>query len=137
MTTGHKRLLKLAEHLEHGKLGHDKFDFMFISADYDTGAGKSCGTMGCAIGELPYAFPEDFKMDEDRNPLLRRGRSEYESDDQCKWFGIDQQERLHLFFPDEQSPLLFGGTDLSVNATKEQVAANIRAFVAKKLEVPK
>lgn len=46
-----RRLLKLATHLETGKLGHRHFYF----GAYNLGAvtANKCGTSGCAIGELP------------------------------------------------------------------------------------
>lgn len=42
------RLLKIAEHLEAGKLGHKKFDFRY----FNNGAkdARGCGTSGCAVG---------------------------------------------------------------------------------------
>lgn len=53
-----ERLLKLAEHLEHGKLGHDKFKINVISQKIIRNG--SPVTYGCGIGELPFAFPEIF-----------------------------------------------------------------------------
>ncbi len=53
-----ERLLKLAEHLEHGELGHDYFDIQ--SFNEGSSAKKPCGSAGCAIGECPIVFPHDW-----------------------------------------------------------------------------
>ena len=44
-----ERLLRLADHLDHGKLGHEEFDFK----QYNDTTESMCGTAGCAIGECP------------------------------------------------------------------------------------
>ncbi len=48
-----ERLLALADHLERGKLGHEKFDF----GCYNNTDSNVCGTAGCGIGECPILFP--------------------------------------------------------------------------------
>ena len=61
-TPNYERLEKLANHLLHGKLGHETFDF----SKYNNGSFgkyaeerlKYCGTAGCAIGECPFVFEE-------------------------------------------------------------------------------
>lgn len=52
------RLMKLAEHLESGTLGHDNFDF----SAWNRGNRKenNCGTNGCALGECPILFPKEW-----------------------------------------------------------------------------
>jgi hypothetical protein len=49
-------LFAWANHLINEKLGNDNFDFTNYHHE------KSCGTFGCAIGELPYVFPETFYL---------------------------------------------------------------------------
>jgi hypothetical protein len=127
-----ERLLKLAEHLETGKLGHEQFDFGHYNVDLDlNAAGPKCGAFGCAIGECPILFPDDWKFDGCGLPSLRIG-SVYASSDARSFFDIDISECDHLFYPDSQVPDLHGGVNLGICATKEEVAANIRSFVALK-----
>ncbi len=133
-----ERLLKLADHLEYGKIGHAKFDFSVLNSDETRlpMRGK-CGTLGCAIGECPIAFPEDWGFFETgirifNNPAADEWRSVTE------FFQITQYAAQHLFMPFDQDVEKYGGEHLGDNATKEKVAANIRVFV-KKMEdsVPK
>ena len=52
-----QNLLRLAAHLENGRPGgHEVFDFRFVHIGEPTEI--HCGTRGCALGELPAAFPE-------------------------------------------------------------------------------
>lgn len=65
-----QRLLKLARHLQKGKLGHLEFNFYdwhqtfkHASTYKHYSVPKSqqrsyCGFAGCAVGEIPVAFPE-------------------------------------------------------------------------------
>lgn len=120
-----ERLLKLATHLESGKLGHKRFDFAEIS----------CGTAGCAMGELPFAFKSEWVQskgcfEDEYSPKLR-GSSGYWWDDVRSFFDVSKKEMYHLFYHGCQEPDDLGGTRLGKDATKEQVASNIRAFVAK------
>lgn len=55
-----ERLLKLADHLEYGKLGHESFNFKQITTV--TEIGNFCGTNGCGIGECPIAFSDDWEF---------------------------------------------------------------------------
>jgi len=120
------RLLNLAEHLEFGNLGHDKFNLSVFST-------KSkyvlCETAGCALGECPTAFPDDWKWSESYHPTYK-GKSPFDS--AILFFNISVGATLHLFATDTQYPLLYGGKVLEKNATKEDVANNIREFVETK-----
>lgn len=142
-----ERLLKLAQHLENGELGHKNFDFSCFNRDLLSKGVKlkvstpgSCGTNGCAIGELPIIFPEYWEFSYPHsNPQLNakyKGRKWRESscsgdiiEDAQVFFNIDVLESLHLFMPDGQNPNDYGGKNLGDYATKEEVAQNIRDFV--------
>ncbi len=128
-----RRLLKLAEHLETGKLGHKIFDFDHIN--YGKRDERGCGTNGCAIGELPIVFPRSFKFhtyenihwDGDLTYIPNSGLSAFPAAED--FFGISSDETEKLFCPygndgEEWGKLLDNG------ATRKQVAKNIRAFVA-------
>lgn len=121
-----QRLLKLAEHLETGKLGHDRFDFEHYHQE------ESCGYAGCAIGECPILFPRHWRFDQTNDPVLRhRDHSTSTSDAAQSFFKLSEEEESHLFHANFQDPSKFGGRRLGPRATRYQVAANIRAFVEK------
>lgn len=123
------RLEELAEHLEKGVLSHERFD---ISTFRD-----ECGTAGCALGECPTLWPEDWKWIKLNNtyfPVLQRYSSSpfvgtaYSA---YEWFGIDAFMFSHLFYRVSQITELFGGEYLYEDVTRYQVASNIRAFIEK------
>lgn len=134
-TTGIRfdRLKQLADHLLHGKLAHKRFDFRFINAieeDTDEKYKKNkCGTMGCAIGECPAIWPENWSWK--LQGVMLDGVLEWELASAEKWFGIDTQMAEHLFLEDHQHPELYGGKHLGGNARKSSVAKNILAFIEK------
>jgi hypothetical protein len=139
-----KRLLKLAAHLENGKLGHKKFNFAVFNGHMEKGILKQadengCATLGCAIGECPFVFPRLWEWS-NGFPKLKQtngerwscvGNGETFSDVEA-FFDLFHSEARHLFMPHRQHPGLYGGVILNVRATRKQVASNIRAFVAKK-----
>lgn len=135
------RLLKLAAHLEKGKLGHDKFNF-------DVWHRVNCTSAGCAIGECPTIWPRAFRFSRVRycsrdgasmgNVVLTGTRTTNHAA-AMKWFGVTEIEATHLFIPTlypeedpQQNPKLYGGRILGPKAKPASVAANIKAFVAKK-----
>lgn len=114
------RLLRLAEHLEGGKLGHIRFNYA-ITHSY-------CGIVGCAMGELPYIWPDEFKFLDGYMSVFNKKRLDLNFvEAQCEFFGISDYERNYLFFP------MMNGNTLRGSASKEEVAAHIRSFVASKL----
>ncbi|MES2212604.1 MAG: hypothetical protein V4490_05645 [Pseudomonadota bacterium] len=117
-----ERLRKLADHLLHGKLGHEKFDF----SQYNNTEENICGAAGCAIGECPIAFPDDWEFGSDGEPELMAGE-ETELSGKI-YFNLDRSQYRHLFLPEDQDTEEFGGEWLSDSATKEQVAHNILEF---------
>lgn len=128
-----RRLLKLARHLESGNLGHKKFDFDNYNRAKTGGyVPYKCGYAGCAIGEMPILFPDEWRFDNDGFPVLK-GKDVFEMpiDSGVEFFEISDGEYSHLFVPNNQLPFRYGGDFLSDNATPKQVASNIRAFVKK------
>ncbi len=133
-----ERLLKLADHLEHGKLGHKVFDFGVINEFREKEVvkgggftGSACRTVGCALGECPIVWPDEWEFN---GPFVNLKGSDACSFQSARLFfelGEDFEfAEYHLFFSDSQEQR-YGGEFLHRNATKEQVAANIRAFVEK------
>jgi len=115
------RLLKLAQHLESGKLGHRIFDMRhWNEGPYDK---KGCGTAGCAIGECPLVFPKEWIFKKGQTgyyyyyPRLREGFSTTESI--RKFFGFKNDEECALFVWTHQY-------------TARQQAKRIRDFVKRK-----
>ena len=132
------RLLKLAAHLRTGTLGHDQFDFSVMHVD------GVCGTRGCALGECPIIWPDNWCL----RPYQYGTGTLYPSlididfsGVQFAWksaeefFGLTEIEAYELFHPTEDNE--FTDEDdsdglLAGTSTKEEVAANIEAFVATK-----
>lgn len=154
-----KRLLKLTTHLEKGKLIHEKFDFTSFNISIDEAKRKkwneyyklsyeeqrlnshpveyletpkpySCGTAGCALGEMPTVDKKNWNFDKQAMPHLKGTRmGPFES--AIKYFGLPKGAAWHLFSPHSQQKKDFGGRILGDKAKPKQVAANIRAFIAK------
>lgn len=131
-----ERLELLATHLEGGKLGHEEFYFSSYNATRDfEPAGHKCGTLGCALGECPIVWPDDWKFRKYDVGLLSEGG--------CTpipaamvWFCLDGDEVAHLFYPRAQAPERFGGSVLTGEASRYQVATNIREFIKRKYPTP-
>lgn len=128
-------LLRLADHLEHGKLGHKVFDFsMFNSAEH--GKHNTCGTAGCAIGECPILFPDSWEFVL-YTPQLRHKHSHVYAFEAAEiFFGLTSDESSELFAGHERDIDLTNDAKspwndklLYSDAPKEQVAAGIRSFV--------
>jgi hypothetical protein len=116
---GNRRLLKLAKHLESGKLGHEIFDF----TQYNSSNSLECGTRGCAIGECPIVFPREWYFARNGCPTLRETNV---TCDGKTFFAITVYEYSCLFIPSCSGD----GMHCARDATKREVAANIRNFVA-------
>lgn len=124
-----ERLEKLATHLESGELEHKRFDFGNYSVT------RQCVTAGCALGECPAIWPEHWE----KRPTSIPGRfdpvisGEQEPDDSAEaFFQLSSEECDHLFYPSEQQPEEFGGIFLGCDATRHEVASNIREFIKRK-----
>lgn len=137
MSTYINRLKALAKHLRRGKLGHKTFNFDYVNAIEDPTcppgykpAENTCGTVGCAMGELPIAFPDHWGFGSMAWPFLFRSTTREPGLDIRKFFRICEAARKHLFYPECQDPRRFGGKHLDKRATRTQVAANIEAYVS-------
>ncbi len=123
-----KKLELLAAHLERGKLFHEKFDILVYHQQYDSRKPpRECQTLGCAIGECPGLWPEDWAWTDNGVRLTRGQRSNMLA--ARVFFELSGAECEHLFMAGHQFPDRFGGELLDSNATAAQVAANIRAFI--------
>ena len=132
------RLLKLAEHLETGKLGHKKFNFRHFSQGDRQEKRNMCGTSGCAIGECPVVWPTKWAYGPVRNsrhnyyPKLKAKRYKYDGVLECAehFFDLNCSEATALFV--SSNAIYVGGFYLEEalpTATRHEVAARIRKFV--------
>ncbi len=116
-----KRLEKLERHLRSGKLFHERFVLMTWNAG--PGAGNGCGTEGCAIGECPGLFPEDWYWQEgmrDATPMLRKATGA---------FGVYGVFGAVFDFFGAPPELFRSGSRLPHRATRFQVADAIRDYL--------
>lgn len=132
------RLVRLARHLT-GRRGHAQFCFAEITKF--THAGRAgiqevgCGTMGCAVGELPFCWPEVFEFApvlpnyDNMTVRAKESRSMNALDTATMWFGLDSVECGHLFIPGSQVPWLFGGRMMPHNSHVCSVIQNIWDFL--------
>lgn len=132
---GIKRLLKLADHLEHGKLGHKIFDYSAYNTtdDYKTALYGKCGTHGCAIGECPIAFPGSWEFGRNGFPVLKNKADVLESGKE--FFNLSANEYRTLFIGNS---LYSNGKRvfrlLREKARRKTVAKRLRKFVKLKEE---
>ena len=126
-----QRLLKLAQHLETGKLIHKKFDYRVLNTlgidkygnTIDTFDTKGCGTLGCALGECPGVF-KGWRFNNQRVPVYNTCDSATLS--AKLFFGLSPNEVDYLFFPGEDS------NPLPDSSTRKRVARHIRDFVKRR-----
>lgn len=154
-----ERLLKLADHLEFGVLGHPIFNFSRLNEGPVVNEENLCKTSGCAIGECPIAFPEDWEFKSTLSlgyeviPVLKN----YNEIDPSvsiafksaqRFFDITDRESEILFLPsdyddeeerDEKTSSWSDPEELNINgkyiarrfnnATAKEIAEHIRYFV--------
>jgi hypothetical protein len=115
-------LRELALHLVSNKRGHKKFDFSTINNDINI-----CGSAGCALGELPILYPNDWIFKNEVVYLIKD--SNYSSfSDASKFFNIYESLSMHLFCPMCQDTELYGGQYLNRHGTAKEVSDNILAY---------
>jgi hypothetical protein len=138
-----ERLLKLANHLLTGELGHEYFEFSHFNHGKHHDPKKveiRCGSRGCALGECPIVFPEDwmftlydYKKEYSSFPVLSIGRRKDTFVDAMIFFDINDHETQVLFNPYMTSFVLrIDGViirTLSKFASKEEVANQLIEFV--------
>jgi hypothetical protein len=93
------RFNALLDHLEHGVLGHERFDFNFLNHfdDPKNAIGTACGSAGCALGELPIIDPDNWKFC--YTGLLYQHGSAHPYKGAAEYFGISVLETEDLFDP--------------------------------------
>lgn len=137
--TEEKRLRRLAEHLLRGRLGHKKFRFdIYHENDSTLDRKKFCGSLGCAIGELPVVWPKLFTFSDAPHLSSHYVLGKTLVDD-CghpfgdvyaaeEFFGVTKYEANYLFIPsEERAP--WNRFLLGDSATKEKVAQGMLNFI--------
>ncbi len=127
------RLRKLADHLMNKLPSGHKFSFGTLYEEKPL-----CGTKACALGELPFCFPEDWIIDvrgESPSPLpyLKQLSDENTFEDAGAFFNLDGHQINHLFMPRSQDAKTIHpglGQNLSPWSTPQQVGLNILYFCA-------
>lgn len=131
--TGRERLAALERHLRTGTLGHVRFNFGVYNGGPIDPATR-CGTLGCALGEMPFVDPARWSFDEEYlHPVMDGDADADPKAAAVRYFGLGGDGLAavhHLFFPDSQTPKNFGGRRLDRSATRFDVADNIAAFLA-------
>ena len=126
------RLEKLADHLIDGKLGHEHFDLLCFNEGITNK--KGCGSNGCAIGECPIVFPEEwFFAKNSRKPLLIKSKRIFNRTfhSSLEFFNINPNQFRHLFIASCQEIQTMGGKILDGDATAKEVGQNILTFIEK------
>lgn len=131
-----EKLMKLARHLV--TVPASRFNFrVIVSGTVIPTVEDNCGTMACALGNLPFVFPErfDYRM----NKYGRVGVYDKEQDLEleyityvepvCSFFDLSANEVLGLFSAYEQAYI--GLMELTDAATPLEVAKNIASYVSK------
>lgn len=126
-----ERLLKLADHLEFGVLGHQVFNFSRLNDGTVINKDTLCKTNGCAIGECPIVFPEDWKFTEiiagsyEIVPLLKDyieadgyNSPSFKSAEQ--FFDITDKESEILFIPSNYTNENERNNSIEVDYTSEE-----------------
>lgn len=120
-----ERLRKIAHHLSYGKLSKVEFDFSRVNRGRTRGnicSDEECGYAGCALGEFHVIFPERYAG----KFYVGLGAHDVEA-----FLGLTEAEARHLFVPNLQRPEI-PGSALDGDATRFEVASNIRKFIRHK-----
>lgn len=132
------RLGVLADALEDFEQKGRVFDLtVFHKENAPTGL-NACTTVGCAIGECPYIWPDAWVFDHvTKLPVLRAKELgtlwRFDSNSVIaharEWFGLSEDEVNHLFMPAYMVDDIEEGSVLPADASADEVLANIRKFI--------
>jgi len=129
------RLETLSFHLLYNSLHHKRFDI----TQFTNKAPNICDTAGCALGECPTVFPQDWEWSDyyskyspiSNFPTLKVHHNLRTWECAKVYFGLNLTEAKHLFAAMDQHPEIYGGAELSYIATRDDVAYQIRDFIKK------
>jgi len=117
------KLFELADHLESGNLGHKHFHLTTFHTEDENGD-PDCG---CALGECPFVWPDDWYFNMDNKPVKYPYDIAFQS--AIKWFDINASQYDHLFEVNKQMISRYGGKELNMYSGPMDVAYNIRCLI--------
>lgn len=82
-----------------------------------------------AIFELPHIFPKDWVYSNQFEPIWKKQSKSDSFAAVQKWFGLNDLQFEHLFFPGLQLCNLFGGRLINERSGKRDLAFNILELV--------
>lgn len=130
-------LEQIADALERGDL-ITGFDFNKINIgeletrEYHSKVIPNCGTMQCAAGMLPGFTDKAYFDDNGSLWIFLDSRNEIVSPRVlAEFFDISMTAAGHLFYPNQQMPVKYGGKLLDRYATATEVGENIKEFLKK------
>ena len=136
---GNRRLLVLADFLEKSvTIGRFTID-VWVSSFWKGDAGLSCGAAACAVGwatTIPefQALGLKLERDEEGFPQVKFPGAGNSFAAPAVLFEIHQHDSDRLFLPDFYVVEDEKGEEKQYDPTPKEVAARIRAFVAKEIE---
>lgn len=113
-----ERLKKLSDHLRNGQLGHDEFDINTYNSSSPSARPQmrkiGCGSSGCAIGELPIIFPNEWEFRKStwkeffdvrlKNSFWERNGMYATQIEAEEWFDIGEKKYTRMFMPSSYEP---------------------------------
>lgn len=149
-TPDFERLAQIVEHLVSGQLMHKEFNFAVLNSS-DPIDDSGCGSNGCAIGEFPAIWPNDWRFIKEYSPYKDNSPGVFYTpgllDEYLSYHGVSHNVLLWLSLTKDQAEYLFypacnngfpkPGTvnQMPGNATRYEVTARIRKFIASDGEV--
>jgi len=125
------RLLKLAAHIISDKVGHKEFNFNHYNTGFVDAIFNTCGTSGCAIGECPIAFPDEWLFSIGGMPILSSGHYGTEFSAR-KFFDLSEGDYEFLFLPNTYGVTYkFNKFGLPPTATAKMVSDRIIEYCDK------
>jgi hypothetical protein len=112
-----------------------RFDFRCVNYSETANHVEGCGSAGCLMGEFPLIFPENWEFVSGDVKFIgdSSGNSNDDGaivdDDVCSFFGLDDAQYRHLFFPNRQIPVHYGGRVLRSFSTRKEVIDNLKIFI--------
>jgi hypothetical protein len=136
------RMRKLITHLRSDKIGQDEFNIKVIHYEKKDIKFRflifpvlKTVTIGCAMGELPYLFPDECVFDGNNDVVYKGAKSSGIVENVMEFFGIDYYAVCYLFFcSNYYCSLRYGDERLSDTASRFVVADRLEIFLDRKVQ---
>lgn len=126
------RLKKYADHLKKGTIHCDELYNKFASKHIGIKVSEdktSQKIFFLSIMELPFVFPSDWYYNEAMLPFYKYDNKKDTISSVQKYFGLNRHLFTHLFVIGKQRNELYGGCQLTVHPTFEELANNIEEML--------